>query len=75
MDISTVPDPLRDFEHTSWADKPGSEPAKKPHAKDPVDHDRKSGVPPETNDDLKEEDQEDFESAQSFPASDPPGNY
>jgi hypothetical protein len=39
-----------------------------------VDHDRQPGVPPETNEDVCEE-KEDLESAQSFPASDPPANY
>lgn len=40
---------------------------------DPVGPDRPSGVPPETNDD--QDDEVDHDSADSFPASDPPGHY
>ena len=40
--------------------------------RDPVDHDRKAGVPPHTNEDVEPDDQA---SADSFPASDPPANY
>jgi hypothetical protein len=39
---------------------------------DPVDHDRKAGVPPESNEDVDPDDQS---VADSFPASDPPANY
>lgn len=39
-----------------------------------VDHDRAPGVPPEHVDDYADS-QEDMESAESFPASDPPANY
>ena len=39
----------------------------------PVDHERQPGVPPQDNDDL--DDCVDHDSAESFPASDPPGHY
>ncbi len=39
---------------------------------DPVDHDRKAGVPPDSNEDVEPDDQA---TADSFPASDPPANY
>lgn len=39
----------------------------------PVDHERQPGVPPPANDDL--DDCVDHESAESFPASDPPARW
>lgn len=52
---------------------PNPEAGKDAH-EEAVDHDRKPGVPPPTNEDV-EGNKVDEESAQSFPASDPPANY
>lgn len=40
----------------------------------PVDHERPPGVPPPSNDDY-DDDRVDHESAESFPASDPPSGW
>jgi hypothetical protein len=60
---------------TTGTDDPKTDDSKREeHA---AETDRSKSAPstaPETNDDL-DDDQVDFESAQSFPASDPPTNY